>query len=282
MNLDDAREHLEQIPVNRDATFAHQDYVDEGRRLQAARDVAALRKLEDALVALLIGGTDSETMVAADALMALSAGDETSRSLTAALGSLQSPLRRDAATRVLCASKLPETVFPSLQALFLSRPRDFLRLAIVLLPHVQGDERESFLRILLDVTSASDDADEIAIVIRSALAAGVVDRLLHALKSKPVATVREAALRTSAEALILEPLGIETVEAGLERAFAACSDPVTLPLLINKAVAAGRSNLIPRALKRKDVALLQQATSWADEEARPWLEAMLSSITTSH
>jgi hypothetical protein len=277
MTLAEARQHLAQVAANPNAQFIHQDFVEESRRLGDAKDDAAHALLEEALARAMLEGDDTEMMAAADALMAIPVRESVLRTIASALTSL-SPQRRDAAMRVLGVHRtsLPKDVVDDLDALFMAHPREFLRLALAVLPDAVKPRLAPLWKALLSVASTSQVLDEMVLVTRAAAASNRLDELVKTLKQKPAALVREVARLTLLEDQILGPLQIETLESGLARAFSACTDPLTLGLLVKTAVAAGCVSSLPRWLKQKDPALLQAATGWAGPDERPWLEAILS------
>ena len=275
MTLTEARQHLDKVKVNPNAQFIHQDFVDESRRISG--DDAAHDKLEEALARLLLEGDELEMMGAADALMAIPVRGGELATIVAALVSLPPP-RRDAAMRVLGVHRtdLPKKALDDLDALFMAHPREFLRLALAVLPDAENPRLKALWKALLSVATASDDVEELSLVARAAAASNHLPELLKsAFKSKSPEVLREVAQRTTLGDRILLPLNIEGMDVVLEKSIAACGDPAALAGLVQKAVRAGVVAPLPRWLKQKDPALLQAAAAGAGPDERRWLEGPL-------
>ena len=275
MTIDDARKALAAIPINPRADFAHQDYVDEARRRVNAGDAAGQAQLQEALAALVLHGDDLETMTGADALMAITVHEGVLRELAAALPTMTLS-RADAVQRILSVQRaaLPADAYGGLEALFLARPRAYVRLALVVLPHATGASRSTIWNALVGVVDASDDPGELVLATRAADDVGRLDELVPRLGKKTEALVRQVARDTMTEDRVLVQLGLGTTEEGLEKAIALCKDPAALVSLVKQAVDAGCVAGLPRWLKQKDRALLRTAMERADSDTRPWFEAI--------
>lgn len=276
MTIDEARQHLDAIAINPNADFAHQDFVDEARKLRKKKDDRAQARLEEALATVMLEGNDTEVMVAADALMAIPVRAGVLRHIVSTLPTL-SMLRRDAAMRVLGVhrTQVPKPALADLSTLLLAHPHEYLRLALVVLADAVPPERDVLWQALVDLAAASSSVDELVLVVRAASAANRLGELLATLKNKPPSLVREVARLSQEEAAILGPLGIESSEAALDQEFAHCADPSTLVLLVKEAVAVGCVSRLPGWLKSKDGALLKRALLMSGPDESLWFQAAL-------
>lgn len=277
MTLTEARQHLAAIPVNPRAEFIHQDFVEEAQRLRTAKDKAGYAHLEEALARVMLEGAETERLGAADALMAMELRASVLQTIAAELPGLV-PARRDAPMRVLAVhrTRLSSTVRDDLDRLFLAHPREFLRLALAVLPDAEDPRLPPLWQALLSVASHSTDADELVLVARAAAASNRLDELLATWKHQPTALMQEVARLSTLGERVLRPLGIEGQEQTLARSIAACTDGAELAELVKTAVAVGAVNALPRWLKAKDRTLLQAASAVAGPDERRWLEAILS------
>src|SRR6185436_2663106 len=121
------------------------------------------------LARLLLEGDELEMMGAADALMAIPVRGGELATIVAALVSLPPP-RRDAVMRVLGVHRtdLPKKALDDLDALFMAHPREFLRLALAVLPDAENPRLKAQWKALLSVATASDDVEELSLVARAA------------------------------------------------------------------------------------------------------------------
>lgn len=277
MTLTEARQQLAAIPINPHAEFIHQDFVEEAQRLRAAKDKAGHGRLEEALARVMMEGAETERLGAADALMAIEVRASVLQTIAAELTGLAPP-RRDAPMRVLAVhrTRLSSAVRDDLDRIFLAHPREYLRLALALLPDAEDPRMPPLWQALLSVASHSTDVDELALVARAAAASNRLDELLATWKNQPTALMQEVARLSTLGERVLRPLGIEGQEQTIARAIASCTDGAELANLVKTAVAIGAVNPLPRWLKAKDRALLQAASAVAEPDERRWLDAILS------
>jgi hypothetical protein len=215
-------------------------------------------------------------MVAADSMMAMPVRESVLRLMATSLPSLHVG-RRVAAMRVLAVHRLqlPKDVTGDLETLFMAHPREFLRLALVVVPEAEKPRRDGLWQTLLQIADASSSVDELVLIARSAAAGNRISDLVFTLKKKTPILVREVARQSQQEAAILGALKIETSEAALAREFSACAAPRELSALVTEALTVGCVNQLPRWLKQKDSTLLQRAMQFAGADELPWLQAAL-------
>jgi hypothetical protein len=279
MTLTEARQYLAQVTQDPNAVLYHQGYVDEAQRL--SKDDAAHSRLEEALTRVMLEGDEIETMGCADALMAIQVRSAHLDTIVAALVSLQPPLRRDAAMRVLGVHRtgLSKKSLDDCDAMFIGYPQTFLRLGLTVLPDAENPRLKVLWKALMSVATTSNDPDELALVARAAAASDHLKELLKTgLKQKSPDVLREVALRSNLGDRILLPLNIEGMDKVLEKSFAACSDPAALTDLVKKAVGAGIVAPLPRWLRQKEPALLQAASAGAGPDERMWFQGALTKI----